>query len=219
MFGAPPRAIARLRKSPVLSDHQIKAAISSGEIAIDPYEPGMIRPAAISLRLGTDAAVLKASRVVDSRDLSTYPDLDKRPPDEHGRLIVHPGEVLLASTMERISISSRLTGILDGISDVARLGISVVLSQQVSPGFGKPSGAVLTLEIVSRLPQPVILYPGTRICNLMLMRCGRPAVPYHGMLHNHSGDTTAMPSKWAAFHSAAPQAAVEQTAEQAAADG
>lgn len=201
MFGAPPRGIARLgRKSSVLADHQIKAAISRGEIRIEPYETGMIRPAAISLRLGNCGGVLRASQIIDSRDVSTYPELSERRPDEHGRLVVNPGEVLLAPTMERIAISDRLTGILDGISDVARLGISVVLSQQVSPGYGNPSGAVLTLEIVSRLPQPVILYPGTRICNLMLMKCGRAESPYPAMLHNHSGDTTAMPSNWAAFH-------------------
>ncbi len=200
MLGGPPRAIARLRKSPVLADHQIKAAIISGEVTVDPYEPDMIRPAAMSLRLGDRAHALNASQPIDARDVSTYPELTERLPDEHGRLIVHPGEVLLAPTMERITISNRLAGILDGISDVARLGISVVLSQQVSPGYGKPSGAVLTLEIVSRLPQPVILYPGTRICNLMLMKCGRPHSPYSDMRHNHSGDTVAAPSNWAAFH-------------------
>jgi dCTP deaminase len=160
----------------------------------------MIRPAAISLRLGDYAAVLDAAQTIDARDRRTYPHLTARLPDESGRLVVRPNEVLLASTLEKISISHELTGILDGISDVARLGISVVLSQQVSPGYGSPSGAVLTLEIVSRLPQPVILYPGTRICNLMLMRCARAAKPYSDMLHNHSADTQAAPSNWAAFH-------------------
>lgn len=184
----------------VLADHQIIQARMDGDLQIDPFDPAMIRPAALSLRLGSDAAVLTASQTIDARDAETYPQLTARPPDELGRLTVHPGEVLLVSTFERIAISDRLTGILDGISDVARLGISVVLSQQVSPGFGSPDGAVITLEIVSRLPQPVILYPGTRICNLMLMRCGRAESPYSSMLHNHSRDSRAMPSNWAAFH-------------------
>ncbi|GAA3053147.1 hypothetical protein GCM10010464_17190 [Pseudonocardia yunnanensis] len=54
-----------------------------------------------------------------------------------------------------------------------RLGISVVLSHQVSPGYGSDieGGAILTLEIVSHLSRAVFLRPGTRIGNLMLLRC------------------------------------------------
>lgn len=184
----------------VLADHQISKALLAGDLHVDPFDPAMIRPAAISLRLGSDAAVLTASQTIDARDRATYPQLTPRLPDAAGRLMIRPGEVLLAPTFEKIAMSDRLAGILDGISDVARLGISVVLSQQVSPGFGAPDGAVLTLEIVSRLPQPVILYPGTRICNLMLMRCGRADSPYSAMRHNHSADSRAMPSNWADFH-------------------
>jgi dCTP deaminase len=196
------RSVIRSRSTSgfVLADHQIRAAIRTGELAVSPFDPGMIRPAALSLRLGAEASVLRAADIVDARDNRTYPDLTPRLPDEHGRLVIHPNEILLAPTLERVAFGERLTGILDGISDVARLGISVVLSQQVSPGFGTPDGAVLTLEIVSRLPVPVLLYPGTRICNLMLMRCGRAARSYSSMQHNHSRDVRAMPSNWAAYH-------------------
>jgi dCTP deaminase len=185
--------------SPVLADHQIARALRTGELVVTPFDPGMIRPAALSLRLGSDAAVLDAQHPIDTRDARTYPKLRARKPDG-GRLVVNRGEVLLVPTLERIVLSDRLTGILDGISDVARLGISVVLSQQVSPGFGAPDGAVLTLEICSRLRVPVAMYPGTRICNLMLIRCGRAAQSYSSMLHNHSADAGAEPSRWAAFH-------------------
>jgi dCTP deaminase len=206
------RVLARLQQSlprprrpagPVLSDSQILDARRSGNLEVTPFSRDMIRPAALSLRLGSDAAVLSASAPIDARDGETYPGLTAREPDAQGRLVVNPNEVLLASTLERIAISNRLTGIMDGISDVARLGISVVLSQQVSPGYGWPDGAILTLEIVSRLPVSVILYPGTRICNLMLMRCGRAINPYSSMPNNHSHDTRAAPSNWPAFH---PQA-------------
>jgi dCTP deaminase len=197
-----PRNLLRPRpsSSPVLADHEIMSAVESGELRVDPFDETMIRPAALSLRLGSDAVVLGADATVDARDTATYPELHARDTDEDGRLIVNPHELLLVSTFERVMISDRLTGILDGISDVARLGISVVLSQQVSPGYGSPDGAVLTLEIFSRLPVPIVLYPGTRICNLMLIRCGRAARPYSSMLHNHSRDTRAMPSNWAAYH-------------------
>lgn len=196
------RSIARSRPPArfVLADHQILAAIRVGELSVSPFDPAMIRPAALSLRLGSEAAVLRAESTVDARDNRTYPQLTPRPADGRGRLVINPGEVLLAPTLERVRFSNRLAGILDGISDVARLGLSVVLSQQVSPGFGAPDGAMLTLEVVSRLPVPVLLYPGTRICNLMLMRCGRATRSYSSMLHNHSRDVRTMPSSWAAYH-------------------
>lgn len=187
-------------RGPVLADHEIADAVKYGQLKVSPYDPQMIRPAALSLRLGSDAKVLGAENTVDARDRDTYPELRAREPDELGRLIVNPNEMLLVPTFERIVVGDKLTGILDGISDVARLGISVVLSQQVSPGFGAPDGAVITLEIFSRLPVPVVLYPGTRICNLMLIRCGRAVRSYSAMSHNHSSDMSAMPSNWAAYH-------------------
>jgi dCTP deaminase len=191
-----PRPPARF----VLADHQILSAVRTRDLHVSPFDREMIRPGALSLRLGAEASVLGAAQAVDARDRETYPRLTPRLPDELGRLVIYPNEILLAPTLEKVAFSNRLTGILDGISDVARLGISVVLSRQVSPGFGAPDGAVLTLEIVSRLPVPVMLYPGTRICNLMLMRCGRAAQSYSAMLHNHSRDVGAMPSNWAAYH-------------------
>jgi dCTP deaminase len=194
------RRLSREPAMSVLADHQILAAMRASELIVQPFDATMIRPAALSLRLGSDAVVLDAAQPVDARDRATYPQLRARKPDEQGRLTVNPGEVLLVPTLERIALSNRLTGILDGISDVARLGLSVVLSQQVSPGFGWPDGGVLTLEIWSRLQMPIVMYPGTRICNLMLMRCGGAAKSYPLMLHNHSADTGAAPSNWAAFH-------------------
>jgi dCTP deaminase len=186
----------------VLADQEIRTAVAKGQLRVDPYEPELVRPAALSLRLGRTAFVLRASGPVDTAQPSTYPTLEPRPFDEHGRLVVHPGEVVLAPTLERVILPDTLIGVLDGISDVARLGMSVVLAQQVSPGFGSPDGAVLTLEIVSRLATPVYLRPGTRICNLMLLRCAKPSRSYADMPHNHSGDLGAEPSKLAHYASA-----------------
>lgn len=107
---------------------------------------------------------------------------------------------MLAPTLERVSISDRLVGVLDGTSDYARLGISVVLSHQVSPGFGKSGGAILTLEIVSRLPEVVYLHPDTRICNLMLFRSRESGRSYSDMPHNYSLDQAVGRSRLADYH-------------------
>lgn len=186
----------------ILTDHEIRAAHASGELGVDPFDPELLRPAALSLRLGTGAGVLVAGAEVDVTDASTYPQLTPREPDADGRLRLDPGDVMLAPTLERISLSPGLAGLIDGTSDYARLGISVVLSHQVSPGYGSdvPGGAILTLEIVSRLSQTVYLRPGSRIGNLMLLRCRPAERPYPMMPANYSSDVLVRASRLAEHH-------------------
>jgi dCTP deaminase len=188
----------------ILSDHEIRAAQRSGEIAVSPFDPGMVRPAALSVRLGAGACVLVPSGDddIDVADASTHPLLEPRCPDELGRLRLDPGEVMLAPTFERVALSIGLAGLIDGTSDYARLGISVVLCHQVSPGFGSDveGGAVLTLEIVSRLPRPVHLRVGTRIGNLLFLRCGPVERSYADMPANYSRDQLVRPSRLAEHH-------------------
>ena len=62
----------------------------------------MLRPAAVSLRLGTEAYVLSSHQPVDIAQENTFPRLVARPVDEHGRIVIRPGEVLLARTQERV---------------------------------------------------------------------------------------------------------------------
>jgi dCTP deaminase len=178
---------ARKRRG-VLTDRAIRRAYNDGELFVDPFEPSLIRPAAISLRLGHEAFSLVSTGPVDIADRTTYPDLLPKELDEQGRLSVEPGEVVLAPTLERVGLSERLVGLVDGTSSYARLGISVVLCGQVSPGFGRETGAVLTLEIVNHLRHAVLLHPAARICNLMLFASTGSDQSYSAMPHNYASD-------------------------------
>jgi dCTP deaminase len=171
----------------LLMDRDIRAALRRGELVVSDVDDAMVRPAAISLRLGSDAYVLSPRGPVDSADESTYPELTPRPIDDRGLIVLRPGEVLLARTQERIGLGEQLAGIVDGTSDWARLGVSVVLAHQVSPGYGMPHGTPLTLEIVCWLPCEVLLQPGMRIANLMVLRGRRALRSYRDMPANHSG--------------------------------
>jgi dCTP deaminase len=170
----------------VLVDRDIRSALRRGELVVTDLDPELIRPAAVSLRLGSEAFVLSADGPVDTTDPAHALALVPRRPDSANRLVLRPGEVLLARTLERVGISRRLAGLVDGTSDWARLGIQVVLSHQVSPGYGMPAGSPLTLEIVSHLPVDVVLQPGIRIANLMLLRARRAERGYPDMPANHS---------------------------------
>jgi dCTP deaminase len=189
--------MSRPARQSVLTDKEIRRAQASGELRIDPFDPAMVRPAAIGLRLGYEAFSLTSTGPVDIADRATYPELRPKELDAQGRLAVEPGEVVLAPTLERVGLSERLAGLVDGTSSYARLGIGVVLSHQVSPGFGAENGAIITLEIVSHLRHAVLLHPGTRICNLMLFASSGSEQPYGAMPHNYSSDHAVAPSRLA----------------------
>ncbi|OXM49461.1 dCTP deaminase [Amycolatopsis alba] len=188
---------SRQIESGILTDREIRSALLEGDLSVLPFDDSLIRPAAISLRLGKEAFSLESTGPVDIADKTTYPDLVPKDLDDQGRLRVEPGEVVLAPTMERIGLSSRLAGLVDGTSDYARLGVSVVLCGQVSPGFGSNNGAVLTLEIVNHLRHAVLLRPGTRICNVMLFASTGSEESYDRIPHNYSNDHFVMPSRLA----------------------
>jgi dCTP deaminase len=181
----------------VLTDRDIRAALRRGDLVVTDLDPALIRPAAVSLRLGDEAFVVRSRGPVDVTDTATYPDLVPCPLDGTGRIVLPPGKVLLAPTLERIGVCGRLAGLLDGTSDWARLGVSVVLAHQVSPGYGMPAGSPLTLEIVSRLDHDLVLRPGVRIANLMLMRGRRSRRSYQDMAAHHSTETWSVASRLA----------------------
>ncbi len=79
-------------------DRDIRAALRRGELVVSDLDPSMVRPAAVSLRLGREAYALSSRQAVDAADAATYPDVTRRPVDEHGRVVLHPGKVLLART-------------------------------------------------------------------------------------------------------------------------
>lgn len=187
------------RQPGLLTDHEIRQARDARELVVSPWDDSMVRPAALSLRLGHEAFALESNQVVDVVDRTTYPKLRPLVPDEQNRLRVEPGQVVLAPTLEKIGLSERLAGLVDGTSDYARLGISVVLSGQVSPGFGRGTPGVLTLEIVSHLGHAVLLHPGTRICNLMLFASTGSIRAYDEMPHNYSSDQAVAPSRLAEY--------------------
>ena len=86
----------------VLADHELRAALESGDLVVKDLDPELIRPAAVSLRLGEEAFALVSRQPVDIDDDATYPELVARPLDARGRLVLRPGEVLLARTHERV---------------------------------------------------------------------------------------------------------------------
>jgi dCTP deaminase len=157
----------------ILPDHEIRKSLEEGRLLIEPLEDPekQIQPAWVDLRLGSEFKVFKhtAEPFIDSRDPKEYTqshECDGKP------FILHPGEFVLGITKEKIRIPGDMAGYVDGRSSLGRLGVTAhITSGWVDPGF---SGK-LVLEISNLGKMPVTLYPGMRMCKLILFRLSSPS--------------------------------------------
>jgi dCTP deaminase len=92
--------------------------------------------------------------------------------DENTPFILHPGEFVLAVTLERVEIPDDLVGRLDGKSSLGRLGLIVHSTAGfVDPGFrGR-----LTLELTNVANLPITLYLGMPVSQISFSQLSTPA--------------------------------------------
>src|SRR3954449_2266904 len=103
----------------LLSDRDIKAELDSGQIALDPYAPEMLQPASIDVRLDRLFRVFENHR---------YPHIDPAQdqfeltrlvePEGDDAFILHPGEFVLGSTFESITLGDAIAARLEGKSSL-----------------------------------------------------------------------------------------------------
>jgi dCTP deaminase len=159
-----------------------------GPSLVDPFDPGMVQPASIDLRLGDEF-------IVFDRDETIAIDLDDVPADfgrkvrvaagERDWFVLHPGEFCLAVTRERVAIPGDMVARVEGRSSVGRLGLAIhVTAGYIDPGFRGP----ITLEMANLSPHPMILRPGKSICQLsVMMLTHRAKQPYDGRYQDSDG--------------------------------
>ena len=165
----------------ILSDHDIKVALKEKRIIIDPKPDLSVQlgSCSIDLRLGKKFRVFNHSKIafIDpqnpcaTEDLMTEITVKNADP-----FILQPGDFILATTMETITIPDNMLARLEGRSSLGRLGIVVHSTASVfDPGWH--GVAVLELGNLGRIP--VALYPGMRICSFTFEELSSPAdVPY-----------------------------------------
>ena len=173
----------RYRLTPVLlSDRDIRSEIQSGRVAVEPYSDAMIQPSSVDVRLDRFFRVFENHKysVIDpsieqgelTREVAVAPD---------EFFILHPGEFVLASTYEVISLPDDIAGRLEGKSSLGRLGLLTHSTAGfIDPGF---SGHI-TLELSNVANLPVKLFPGMKIGQLCLIKLSSPAEhPYGSALY------------------------------------
>ena len=152
----------------LLSDKDIRAEIDSGRVRIDPYDESMIQPSSIDVRLDRFFRVFENHRYPHIDPAVEQPDLTRLvEPEGDDAFILHPGEFVLASTYEVITLPEDVASRLEGKSSLGRLGLLTHSTAGfIDPGF---SGHV-TLELSNVATLPIKLWPGMKIGQLCLFR-------------------------------------------------
>ena len=156
----------------VLSDHDIAAALASGRVRVEPYEPADLQPSSIDLHLDRSFRVFRNNRYpyIDVR--SPQPDLtDLLNVTDDEAFILHPGEFVLGQTIEWVELPNDLVARLEGKSSLGRLGLLIhSTAGYVDPGWkGK-----LTLELSNVAKLPIALYFGMKIGQISFFGMSSP---------------------------------------------
>nr|WP_202523325.1 dCTP deaminase [Kitasatospora sp. SID7827] len=172
------RPVARTLGGVLLSDNDIRAEIDKGRVVVDPFEPSMVQPSSIDVRLDRFFRVFENHRYPHIDPSEEQPDLTRLvEPEGDEAFILHPGEFVLASTYEVITLPNDVASRLEGKSSLGRLGLLTHSTAGfIDPGF---SGHV-TLELSNVATLPIKLYPGMKIGQLCLFRLSSPAEHPYG---------------------------------------
>jgi dCTP deaminase len=162
----------------LLSDRDIRAELDQQRIGLDPYDPGMIQPSSIDVRLDRYFRLFDNHKYPFIDPAEDQPELthliDVRPDEA---FILHPGEFVLASTYEAVTLPDDVAARLEGKSSLGRLGLLTHSTAGfIDPGF---SGHV-TLELSNVATLPIKLWPGMKIGQLCLFRLSSPAEHPYG---------------------------------------
>jgi dCTP deaminase len=162
----------------LLSDRDIRAEIDSGRVCLDPYDEAMIQPSSVDVRLDRFFRVFENHRYPHIDPAEDQPDLTRAvEPDGDEPFILHPGEFVLGSTYEVVTLPSDVAARLEGKSSLGRLGLLTHSTAGfIDPGF---SGHV-TLELSNAATLPIKLWPGMKIGQLCFFRLSSPAENPYG---------------------------------------
>jgi dCTP deaminase len=162
----------------VLSDGTIRRLVEQGRIAIDPWDPGLVQPASVDLRLGDSFRVFHNHRTsaIDLREPPANLTEEIVVEGDHA-FVIHPGEFALGRTLEWVELPDDIVARIEGKSSIGRLGLIV----HATAGFCDPGWkGTLTLELNNLTRVPIKLYPGLLIAQLSFMTLDAPAERPYG---------------------------------------
>lgn len=152
----------------LLSDKDIKLEIASGRVKLEPYSEDMVQPASVDIRLDRFFRTFENHKYQfidprqDQQDMTRLVEVEANEP-----FVLHPGEFVLGSTFEVVTLPEDIAARVEGKSSLGRLGLLThATAGFIDPGF---SGHV-TLELSNVSNLPVTLWPGMKIGQLCFIK-------------------------------------------------
>jgi dCTP deaminase len=161
----------------LISDRDIRAEIDSQRIVLEPYDPVMVQPSSVDVRIDRYFRLFDNHKYAHIDPAEEQPDLTRLVEVDRGEpFILHPGEFVLGSTYETVTLPDDIAARLEGKSSLGRLGLLTHSTAGfIDPGF---SGHV-TLELSNMATLPIKLWPGMKIGQLCFFRLSSAAeFPY-----------------------------------------
>ncbi len=162
----------------VLSDRTIREELAKGRIVIDPFDESCIQPASVDIHMDRKLLVFRNSRrpYIDiHQDQDGLTELEEIPGDQP--FILHPGEFILGSTLEKVTIPDDMVARLEGKSSLGRIGLLIhSTAGYIDPGWE----GHLTLELSNVSNLPVTLYYKMKIGQISFLRLTTPAEHLYG---------------------------------------
>ena len=169
----------------ILSDRTLHQQLADGRIVIDPLDESLIQPSSIDVRISNLFRVFRnhTAGVIDVKlDQTDLTELVEIPVDDNGigseAFMLHPGEFVLGSTLERVAVPDDLVGRVEGKSSLGRLGLLIHSTAGfIDAGFD----GHITLELANVASLPITLYPGMKIGQVSFMQMTSPADHPYGL--------------------------------------
>src|SRR3984893_4441036 len=181
----------------VLSDATISRYLGEGRIEIDPYDASLLQPSSVDVRVDRFFRVFHNNRYpfidvkVEQEELTELVEVDGEHP-----FVLHPGEFVLGSTLERIRLPDDLVARLEGKSRPGRPGLLI----HSTAGFIDPGwDGHVTLELSNVANLPITIYPEMKIGQISFMQMTEPSAnPYGsaGLGSKYQGQRGPTPSRY-----------------------
>ncbi|PPF17655.1 MULTISPECIES: dCTP deaminase [unclassified Rathayibacter] len=162
----------------LLSDRDISLELASGRVGLAPHDPSMLQPSSVDVRLDRFFRLFDNHRYPYIDPAEDQPELTRLVETPQGEpFILHPGEFVLGSTYEEVSLPDDIAARLEGKSSLGRLGLLTHSTAGfIDPGF---TGHV-TLELSNVATLPITLWPGMKIGQMCFFRLSSPAEKPYG---------------------------------------
>lgn len=154
----------------LMTDAQIREAVTTRKMVIDNYDPKNLQPASYDMRLG-EQAITSSTR-------------EKINPSQKGLLIILSGDFALVTTHERVKLPQDIAGHLGLRSHYAKKGLVLLSGPQIDPGFH----GVLVMGLSNLSPRDIVVPYKAPICTVEFYKLNQPTEkPYEGEFQGQDG--------------------------------